>query len=857
VTGPIGEVLQLRLLQARQRLDLALREVVVEVEPEARDDMIESLMGRLARACGAVAARAHAAGGAGALAGALAAHRGLASLLDRIAVDWLAALVEMTSALEQDGPAVADLLFEGAPIRRLVRYRGDAGDAHGGGRTVSCLELEGGRRLVYKPKDLSVARVFGRLVRFLGEHGLDPALRTARLLVSGRRSWEELVVAAPCDSEGAVHRFYLRIGMQLRLMQLLEARDLWLDNLIAAGEQPVFIDLETLLQPRLRQPAGGSAQAADLLAESVAPLGILAMHTTIADGVPAEDLGAVAWPRPVLTPFPADPILDRLVGRDTESRDGYRTWFPRAHAPTLHGEPCRAADHLAAIQEGHGAMQACLKANRQRLLDDLLPRFRDCRVRAILRNTWAYQRIIDASLTPELLREEGVRPAALAASRWAPPGQWGALGEVFTHERAALSRLDVPYFLCAVDGTDLLDETGALVAGDVLEPTAYQRACDRLERIDDFPLADHQAMIGSVLGTGHASVCAPPHLGPSSLRVDWTEEAATVGEVVLGHSLRDRGRRVWIGLHYDPRHDFSSLRPLGTDLLGGNGAIAVALAELALATGAQRFREGAVETLLPVEESLAEPDGLLGLRGLGGRAYAVTRCRAVLMLPRAPALIEKLERAMAAIGEDDEHDLVDGGLGLGLAAVACGCSVDRIDRIERRATERAGQGDRFPARARLRAFLPSPGRALALLRHRRGGPLPNFGRGALSQEESGDALVDLAVSPPLSQEVRSTLGAVRQSLTAGRGPAVALASLALAAFHASGDEWFLERSRGLALAFVEGRRRHGRWLAESTCADQHQLSLLWGLPALIELFLGLADPARQLPSVRLLSPRPL
>ena len=71
-------------------------------------------------------------------------------------------------------------------------------------------------------------------------------------------------------------------------------------------------------------------------------------------------------------------------------------------------------------------MHACLVANRARLLagDGPLAAFERCRVRVILRNTWAYHRILDASLTPAMMVDPITRAAASAsdASHPAPAG---------------------------------------------------------------------------------------------------------------------------------------------------------------------------------------------------------------------------------------------------------------------------------------------------------------------------------------------------------------------------------------------------------------------------------------------------
>src|SRR5262249_21273340 len=56
----------------------------------------------------------------------------------------------------------------------------------------------------------------------------------------------------------------------------------------------------------------------------------------------------------------------------------------------------------------------------------------------------------------------------------------------------------------------------------------------------------------------------------------------------------------------------------------------------------------------------------------------------------------------------------------------------------------------------------------------------------------------------------------------------------------------------LAQRALETHRTHGRWFPTRRSADRHELSALWGLPALAHLFLRAHDPDRFSPLVDLL-----
>src|SRR5262249_30204048 len=105
-----------------------------------------------------------------------------------------------------------------------------------------------GRRLVYKPRSLELHQHFNAFVDWLNaKTALD--IRTVRLLTQDGYGWLEYVVHEPCEDFAGVRRFYHRPGAPLALPDRLDGTDMHFENLIAAGDQPVLVDVETLFHP--------------------------------------------------------------------------------------------------------------------------------------------------------------------------------------------------------------------------------------------------------------------------------------------------------------------------------------------------------------------------------------------------------------------------------------------------------------------------------------------------------------------------------------------------------------------------------------------------------------------------------
>src|SRR5690606_38948845 len=71
-----------------------------------------------------------------------------------------------------------------------------------------------------------------------------------RMLDLGTHGWMEWVHPADCADKDALRRFYRRQGAFLALFYSLEATDIHMSNIIAAGEHPMLIDMEALFHPR-------------------------------------------------------------------------------------------------------------------------------------------------------------------------------------------------------------------------------------------------------------------------------------------------------------------------------------------------------------------------------------------------------------------------------------------------------------------------------------------------------------------------------------------------------------------------------------------------------------------------------
>jgi len=121
-----------------------------------------------------------------------------------------------------------------------------AGDRHCGGKSVSILTMQDGARYVYKPRSIRVDVLFADLIVLLEANGLACTLRTPRIIERGSYGWSQFIEHEVCGDPLGLQRFYTRIGELLAIVHCLYGSDIHYENLIAAGENPIVLDLECL-----------------------------------------------------------------------------------------------------------------------------------------------------------------------------------------------------------------------------------------------------------------------------------------------------------------------------------------------------------------------------------------------------------------------------------------------------------------------------------------------------------------------------------------------------------------------------------------------------------------------------------
>ncbi|GLV60320.1 hypothetical protein KDH_71400 [Dictyobacter sp. S3.2.2.5] len=606
------------------------------------------------------------------------------------AVDlWVAFSLEFLRHLCADWESIQDLFSPDQHPGLLVKASAGAGDTHRQGRSVMLLKFQAGLQLVYKPRSLAVDRHFQDLLSWLNEHGQRPAFRTLRLIDRETYGWTEFVVASECTSEEEVVRFYERQGAYLALLYALKAVDFHAENIIAAGEDPMLVDLEALFHPDVRVKLSMAERPATrAVASSVMSIALLPQRFWSNDQHEGVDMSGLGNAQGQLSPH-AVPIWQG-VGTDEMKIIRERvTLSGHMNCPKLHGQYVQAANYIGSIVTGFTSLYHLLCEMREEVLNDILTRFAHDEIRFIARATRTYGALSVESFHPNMLRD-ALKRERLFDRLWMAVKQQPYLTRLIPAEREDLLQGDIPLFTTSPGSCDLFTSQGQRIPNFFDQPS-LRMARERIQSLDEPDLRRQIWMIQAAF----ASVALPASDAPAETALPQSVDASVehtrlvsaaqaIGDQLCKSALWHENAADWYGLTWVKEREWR-VAPTGLDLQSGLPGIILFLSYLGTFTRDLRYialAKSAAQTLRGELEQLKAHLDLASIGGMGisnmlGSCIYLFSHLAVLW--HEPAWLDEAEALVDLLSEhiekDDMFDIAEGAAGciaslLSLYAVA-------------------------------------------------------------------------------------------------------------------------------------------------------------------------------------------
>ena len=329
-------------------------------------------------------------------------------------------------------------LFPGNPFKSICKIECGLSDPHNGGQTVAKLYLDNHEMLIYKPRCLEKDKLFIELYRLVCDK-MGLSFRDIQILARKEYSWEACFVQSSCREQEELKRYFIRMGILLFLCWILGVRDMHGENIIADGEYPIPVDLETL--PGYFEYfdyENPDQKIVEELRHSVLSVGILPVPVWESDGKGIV-LNAFNNGQTVKMPF-STPIINEPESSNIHfAYQNVVKKIPNS-LPVYQGQEANPAFYADELMKGFRYAYLFFLQNK----DDLLMEYATLlsgKSRCLIRHTQQYFMYLQTSFYPEFLECGERRKLFLHVLDKDQEND-----ELAARERDSLYQLDIPVF---------------------------------------------------------------------------------------------------------------------------------------------------------------------------------------------------------------------------------------------------------------------------------------------------------------------------------------------------------------------------------------------------------------------------
>lgn len=588
---------------------------------------------------------------------------------------WVTFSIEFLQHLCSDWQLIQEKFSPQQKPGLLIALNDSAGDKHRERRSVMIAEFSSGLKLVYKPRSLAVDIHFQELLTWLNERGNHLPLRIPKVIDRNHYGWAEFITHESCQTPAEIKRFYERQGGYLALLYVTQSSDFHSENLIAHGEHPILIDLESLFHPLPGKLNASQAEyvADEKMAYSVLKIGLLPELLWGNDKSEGVDVSGFGTTEGQLTPHKL-PYWQKSGTDEMQLQRKQMKMTRDLNLPTLKGQDVKLLDYTEEIIAGFTNVYNLFIKHRDELLSPTSPlaAFAEDEIRVILRNTSSYEMMLNESFHPDLLRDALERDCFFDRL-WLQTQYQPYLNKVIAVERQDLLQGDIPLFTTYPNSRDLFSSSGKAIK-DFLSESSIDLVYRCIQRLSEADLEQQLWFIRASLATTSTDIEHMQWLDYSltkpikiASKKKILESARAIGDRLEWLALRGTNNVSWIGLNLVKEHQWA-LEPVGLDLYDGIPGITLFLAYLGDVTREQRYTTLAQAALSTMQRKVQQNQSYFksvgGFDGWGGVIYTLTH---LSILWDRPDLLTEAEQIVShlpkLIEQDRKFDILSGTAG--------------------------------------------------------------------------------------------------------------------------------------------------------------------------------------------------
>ncbi|MBU5594544.1 type 2 lantipeptide synthetase LanM family protein [Amphibacillus sp. MSJ-3] len=602
------------------------------------------------------------------------------AMIERIN-QWCLFVQEIFDHFNNDWEFILEHFPEMKHAGKVKKFHLGMGDTHQRGKSVTIVEFENGSSIVYKPRSVEVDHQYQELLQWVNTTNESaPYLYPLKVIPVGDHGWMEYVPYKTCQTMAEIGRFYQRMGAHLALLYVLNATDFHYGNIIAMGEYPILIDLESLFHQDIFDGTYGEealGQAEKLLSESIMASGMLPNKLYQREENAGIDLSGLGGQGNQQLPFEIAQ-MDHVGTDQVTIKMGAAYLESGLNLPTYKGEFVNLHEYFKEIESGFIQVYQFLASHKKELIQQL-QKFKDVKVRTIVRPTNIYGEFLRSMYHPDLLRDALDRDVFLHRL-WIRSLALPKIERLIAYEKNDLHLGDVPLFTSKPGEKDLWSSGGEKIS-DFFQNTALETVIKKVERLGDQDLYEqlqvlHMVMLASN-ANHYADVEAMDPFLPTDNKVEkmqFLQQAIDIGNYLIKTKIEgeNKGKKdaTWISTVLEGTNEVAwQISPVGLDFYNGNSGIVLFLAYLAELSGEEKFKLVAQQGLVPILHDMKNfkdhSDWSLGAySGVGGNIFTTFQLATLWQDEELlEVVMEALPGYQAMIKEDNIFDYIGGAAG--------------------------------------------------------------------------------------------------------------------------------------------------------------------------------------------------
>lgn len=619
---------------------------------------------------------------------------------------WLNNIYNLIKRFERDSIKIIKTFITTNPEQdvNIVEFSNSLSDSHENGKTVVCITFNTGDKIIYKPRSLDIDVTYFETLNWINIHNSEsiiPQFKILRIIPKKEYGWVEFIQQLPCKNEDEIKNFYFRAGMHLSLFYLFKGTDLHYENIIANGEFPVIVDLETLFYPDSKPLKNSPAEIAlassinTEYSDSVLRSGLLPHWTIRNDSnmvIDTSGLGAI----------PNQKLSIKTAYIKNVNKDDMHLNFKESLLTSnknnvfFENRIITAEKYVSNIIEGFEHLYLLILKNKKQFLSNHSPfyNFKNCQIRYIYRNTAIYNAFLYNLSLPQSLtdgdkyRLEIEKLGRIFNTVKIKPKEF----EVFRSEISALKKMDYPRYITITGSKSLYFENKCIVS-KYFSKSIFNVVLSRINKISKKDLGKQKDLITGSFYARYEGACKSFHnktIKISNLKdsnfnnKDYLLFASEIASFIIDNSYKKTPKSInWLGMSFSSHVGKYHYRPLSYNLYDGVCGIGVFYASFYKVTGNELYKNICLKAIAELRYIIHThkprdlnvftiENGIGGGSGIGSMIYSFVHISKMLddlsLIEDAYKLADLITPEI--IQKDIHYDIIGGSAGLVLSLIS-------------------------------------------------------------------------------------------------------------------------------------------------------------------------------------------